>query len=187
EEIALERARFKFIFESVPVGIAWTLNNQMEMRIVNPAHAAITNVPAAQCHDVRSYESATHPDDWAVQAEYMRKLASGEIDHYHMEKRYRRPEGGWRWAFLTVNMLASSNGEVQELTTVVDIDDRKRAAQELEDIHRQLLDTSRRAGMAEVATAVLHNVGNVLNSVNVSATLVADQVKRSKASGISKI
>ena len=40
---------------------------------------------------------------------------------------------------------------------------------------------SRQAGMAEVATSVLHNVGNVLNSVNVSATLVAEQVKKSKA------
>jgi signal transduction histidine kinase len=34
--------------------------------------------------------------------------------------------------------------------------------------------------MAEVATGVLHNVGNVLNSVSVSATLVADRLRRSK-------
>jgi len=33
--------------------------------------------------------------------------------------------------------------------------------------------------MAEVATGVLHNVGNVLNSVNVSATLIADELRRS--------
>jgi two-component system NtrC family sensor kinase len=40
------------------------------------------------------------------------------------------------------------------------------------------------AGMAEVATTVLHNVGNVLNSVNVSASLVADKVKSSKAANV---
>ena len=34
--------------------------------------------------------------------------------------------------------------------------------------------------MAEVATGVLHNVGNVLNSINVSATLVADRLCNSK-------
>ncbi len=34
--------------------------------------------------------------------------------------------------------------------------------------------------MAEVATGVLHNVGNVLNSINVSATLVADRLRNSK-------
>jgi signal transduction histidine kinase len=47
--------------------------------------------------------------------------------------------------------------------------------------HRKLLETSRQAGMAEVATTVLHNVGNVLNSVNVSGHLIAEQVQRSKA------
>ena len=46
---------------------------------------------------------------------------------------------------------------------------------------QKLLETSRLAGMAEVATGVLHNVGNVLNSVNVSATLVVEKLRRSKA------
>ncbi len=68
-----------------------------------------------------------------------------------------------------------------------DITARKRAEAELESTHKQLLEISRRAGMAEVATGVLHNVGNVLNSVNVSATLVADLVRRSKAPNVAKL
>lgn len=54
--------------------------------------------------------------------------------------------------------------------------ERERAEKELQNLHAQLLDASRQAGMAEVATGVLHNVGNVLNSVNVSATLVAEKL-----------
>ena len=57
-----------------------------------------------------------------------------------------------------------------------EIAERKRAEEELQSVHSQLLDASRHAGMAEVATGVLHNVGNVLNSVNVSATLVAEKL-----------
>jgi signal transduction histidine kinase len=53
-------------------------------------------------------------------------------------------------------------------------------------LSKELLDTSRRAGMAEVATGVLHNVGNVLNSVNVSASLVCDRVRLMKVEGPSK-
>ncbi|MBC8041457.1 MAG: PAS domain S-box protein, partial [Opitutaceae bacterium] len=68
-----------------------------------------------------------------------------------------------------------------------DTTESKRAESELKAIHRQLLDTSRQAGMAEVATGVLHNVGNVLNSVNVSATLVAEQVRRSKSPNVGKL
>ncbi|MEO5958547.1 MAG: ATP-binding protein, partial [Opitutaceae bacterium] len=57
----------------------------------------------------------------------------------------------------------------------------------LAETHQQLVDASRRAGMAEVATGVLHNVGNVLNSVNVSATVVIDRVRRTKAANIGKV
>jgi signal transduction histidine kinase len=41
--------------------------------------------------------------------------------------------------------------------------------------------------MADVATSVLHNVGNVLNSVNISANLVTDSLKRSRAPGLERV
>jgi PAS domain-containing protein len=67
-----------------------------------------------------------------------------------------------------------------------DVTERRRAESELERAHRQLLETSRTAGMAEIATNVLHNVGNVLNSVNVSAALLVDGLKRSRLPGLAK-
>jgi signal transduction histidine kinase len=54
------------------------------------------------------------------------------------------------------------------------------AATELAEAQQQLIEVSRHAGMAEVATGVLHNVGNVLNSVNVSATLIREQLRSSE-------
>jgi two-component system, sensor histidine kinase ChiS len=54
------------------------------------------------------------------------------------------------------------------------------------DAARQLLETSRQAGMAEVATSVLHNVGNVLNSVNVSSGIIYDKIQKSKITGLTK-
>ena len=56
--------------------------------------------------------------------------------------------------------------------------------QELENIHKQLVEASRRGGMAEIATNVLHNVGNVLNSVNISTGLIVESVKKSKTSSL---
>lgn len=63
----------------------------------------------------------------------------------------------------------------------------KSAEGELEKVHEQLLEASRRSGMAEVATNVIHNVGNVLNSANISATLAAEMVKNSGASSLVKV
>lgn len=68
-----------------------------------------------------------------------------------------------------------------------DITERKEAEQKLQAAHRQLLDASRQAGMAEVATGVLHNVGNVLNSVNVTTTLISDQLKKSPVLDLERV
>lgn len=57
-----------------------------------------------------------------------------------------------------------------------------RANAELEEAQKRLIELSRLSGMAEVATGVLHNVGNVLNSINVSSTLIADRLRTSRVS-----
>ena len=69
---------------------------------------------------------------------------------------------------------------------VRDITEIKEAQLKLDATNKQLLQASRQAGMAEVATGVLHNVGNVLNSVNVSATLIAEKLSNSKVTGLGK-
>ena len=67
-----------------------------------------------------------------------------------------------------------------------EIEERKRIQSEIERVHRKLLEASRLAGMAEVATDVLHNVGNVLTSVNVSLTLLAEQTRKSRVTVVGK-
>jgi signal transduction histidine kinase len=63
----------------------------------------------------------------------------------------------------------------------------QRAREELTEAQQRLIQTSRQAGMAEVATSVLHNVGNVLNSVSVSAEVVAGKVRQLRAGGLKTV
>ena len=51
----------------------------------------------------------------------------------------------------------------------------------------KLIQASRQAGMAEVATGILHNVGNILNSVNISTSLLSQKVRKSKVGNLSKL
>lgn len=78
-------------------------------------------------------------------------------------------------------------GQVAKIVLANDVTERNRAQRELEELHKKLVTASRQAGQAEVATGVLHNVGNVLNSVNVSATILENSVKGTKATGIRKV
>jgi len=61
---------------------------------------------------------------------------------------------------------------------------RVHAALRMSRMQDELRAKSRQAGMAEIATNVLHNVGNILNSVNVSADLVCSRVRASKLQGL---
>jgi signal transduction histidine kinase len=67
-----------------------------------------------------------------------------------------------------------------------DLTERKRAELQLGELHRSLMDVSRKAGMAEIATGVLHNVGNTLNSVNVSASVVVERLRDSRVAGLGR-
>jgi signal transduction histidine kinase len=90
-----------------------------------------------------------------------------------------------RWFVVRVTRFQTT-GPARVVVAHENVTERKRAEAEVAEMHRQLLETSRQAGMAEVATGVLHNVGNVLNSVNVASTLLSDNLKKSKAPNLSK-
>jgi signal transduction histidine kinase len=64
---------------------------------------------------------------------------------------------------------------------------KERARAELAETQENLVLTSRQAGMAEVATGVLHNVGNVLNSVNISSGLLGERLRRSSIESVGKV
>ena len=106
------------------------------------------------------------------QVEFRVLWPTGEVRHIEANGLVQRAEDGSAIRMIGVNR---------------DITERKLGEAELEKAHRALLETSRQAGMAEVATSVLHNVGNVLNSVNVSATIVSDTIKKSERASLTKV
>jgi len=58
---------------------------------------------------------------------------------------------------------------------------------ELEELNEKIGGIARSAGMAEVASGVLHNVGNVLNSVNVSTSVIREQVRKTKSENLTRL
>ena len=89
---------------------------------------------------------------------------------------------------ITFNPVFGEDGQPLGLTLFGrDITERKEAETKLSEMHRTLLDVSRQAGMAEVATGLLHNVGNTLNSVNVSANLVTERIRNSRVVGLTRV
>jgi PAS domain S-box-containing protein len=107
--------------------------------------------------------------------------------HGGLEIPMQRRDGTWFWAEVHASQMRGPDGQiVGTLAAMLDITSRRRAADELEELNKQLVDTSRQAGMAEVATGVLHNVGNVLNSVNLAASASLEKLRASKVANLTK-
>lgn len=61
-----------------------------------------------------------------------------------------------------------------------EIQARVRAALRMSRVQAQLRQQSREAGMAMIASGILHNLGNVLSGVTVSSAIIQDRLRRSK-------
>ena len=97
-------------------------------------------------------------------------------------------DGRVSWVLTNKLPLRNEKGEIIGTFGISkDITESKQMEAALEKSQRELIDASRLAGMAEVATGVLHNVGNVLNSLNVSTDLIASTLRQSKADSLVKV
>ncbi|MDB6172123.1 MAG: Multi-sensor signal transduction histidine kinase [Chthoniobacteraceae bacterium] len=127
-----------------------------------------------------------HPEDRDIALASIEDLMAHGASR--SEYRVRHKAGNYRWMEGNRRLLQDAAGQPVEITGVwMDITDRKQSEHALEKAHRELVDLSRRAGMAEIATNVLHNVGNVLNSVNVSADLLRRQVRKTPVADLDRI
>ncbi|MCA9472700.1 MAG: PAS domain S-box protein [Nitrospirales bacterium] len=89
---------------------------------------------------------------------------------------------------LSGSLMMDEHGGIQGLVCVAhDIRERKRIEEERRQMHEKMMETSRRLGMADVATSVLHNVGNVLNSINVSVGIMSTTLRQSLVGDVRKI
>jgi signal transduction histidine kinase len=88
-----------------------------------------------------------------------------------------------RTQVLSQNQMLEQTNE----TLQIEIEQRKRVQEEREELNRKLVETSRRVGMADVASTVLHNVGNVLTSVNVSVDVVISTLKQAPIGDVGSV
>ncbi len=134
-EVARQEARFRFVFDHMPVGIS--LSSPAGIELVNPAHALITGVPLAASRDHGVFARATLPEDYARQRVAAEQFIKGLADHYTVEKRYRHPDGKLQWAELTSRMFTDPvTGEQKIVTTLIDLAERKAHEQEIERLNR---------------------------------------------------
>jgi PAS domain S-box-containing protein len=176
---------FRNTFDQAPLGIVYA-ERSGRLLSFNQAFSAMLGCDAGELAG-KTMLDLTGTEDIARVSAQIDRLWSGELQFVDLEKRFIRKDGGILWVRSTTSLLRDGAAAEHSVEFLRDITVRKASADELERVHKQLMTASRQAGMAEVATNVLHNVGNILNSVNISASLVIERVKQSKGPGVSRL
>jgi PAS domain S-box-containing protein len=177
---------FRNTFDQAPLGIVYADRGGRFLRF-NEAFCAMLGFASGELAGARIGDF-TCPEDAARVSAEVARLWNGDVQFVDLEKRFVRKDGSMLWVRTTTALVREAAATPEySVEFLRDISARKETEQELERVHKQLMTASRQAGMAEVATNVLHNVGNILNSVNISASLVIERVKQSKGPGVSRL
>jgi PAS domain S-box-containing protein len=187
EELLWKTAFFEALVESSLDGIL-VVNSERKKILQNKQTIDLWQIPRRLVEGNDDAEMAAYLMSMTLQPEKFLE----EINHLyaHPNERDRREIGLKNGTVLdrySSSVIGKDGRYYGRIWMFRDITARKQLELEMELSHQQLMMASRQAGMAEVATGVLHNVGNVLNSVNVSATLVADTVRTTRAASLGKV
>jgi PAS domain S-box-containing protein len=118
--------RFSRLFSSAAAGIALCTPNGTFFQ-ANPAFCLIVGYSEEELRGIH-FSQITHPDDLPGSAERLRKLLSGEIENFVMEKRLLRKDGETIWVHSSISCVHSDQGEPLHVIAVVeDITERVKA------------------------------------------------------------
>jgi PAS domain S-box-containing protein len=126
EQLRFSEEKFRRLFENSPVGIA-LVSLDYRLAEVNPAFCHMLGYSREELTS-KTFIDITYPEDLDTDLVLARKMFSGEIPFYSMEKRYVRKNGETFWIKLYGTVIRDHrNQPIYGLGMVEDIDQSKRA------------------------------------------------------------
>ena len=163
------------------VATGTTLWTENEIESLRAAGVDIQKCPGALI-------AMVHPEDASRVVDAIRNAVADGRDVCALRVRALTPAQGTIHLQAHARIFCNEHGKLSRLLGVSwDVSDHVLQEERRQELQLQLHDASRQAGMAEVATGVLHSVGNVLNSLGVSASLVQSGLRDSRAGNVQRI
>ncbi len=122
--------QFRGIFDYSKVGVT-VLGADYKYLKINKAFCDMVGYSEKEllAHD---FKGITHPDDVDINIKLSEKLRAGEIDFFHLEKRYIHKNGGVIWGDLTVSSVRKEDGTLRYVVAIIqDMTERKVAERAL--------------------------------------------------------
>jgi PAS domain S-box-containing protein len=128
-----------------------------------------------------------HPDDLA-RAQAAWDGALQESRQLHVQFRITRPDGNIVHLDMLATVVTDPHTSYRRMVGItLDISRRVDAERRERRLQKELREASHQSGMAEVATGVLHNVGNVLNSLGVATSTLQIRLKATQFDRVERV
>jgi two-component system cell cycle sensor histidine kinase/response regulator CckA len=157
--------KYRTLVENAAVGIAEVEAGTGRFLSVNQMFCEMVGRTEEEMRRI-TFHAITHPEDLNLHPVLSRRMYGGEIDHYSLEKRYLRKDGGIIWVHITISRLWKL-GETQRssITIVHDITERKRMEEEKENLEIQNRQLQKSESLSRMAGAIAHHFNNQLGAV----------------------
>lgn len=161
--------RYERAIKAGRVGI-WDWQVGAAQIFVAPNLKAMLGYREDELTTIAEWTQCVEPEDREAFNQTLQQYLHSNNEAYEVEHRMRHRDGHIIWFHVRGAPIRDAKGTVVRISgSNTDITIRKQAEAELARAQEEALVNAHAAGKAEFATTVLHNIGNVLNSVNVDS------------------
>jgi PAS domain S-box-containing protein len=137
EALRESEEKFSSAFEFASIGMALVSLDGRWLKV----NRALCNLVGYTKEELltKTFQEITHPDDLKADLAKVKKLIAGEINGYHMEKRYFHKSGTILWIQLSVSLVRDNDhNPLYFVSQIQDITERKRSEEEVKALNESL-------------------------------------------------
>ena len=160
-------ARWRSIFETSTLAIS-VFDQDLRYRATNQAFQSILGYTDEELRQLTPLD-LTVGEERGTADTRLTELREGKIDHYAVEKQYRRKDGKVIWAQASV-ARASQSGPEMFIGTMIDITEGKYAQESLLATQSELARVSQLTTMGQMAASIAHEIKQPIASIAMAAS-----------------
>jgi PAS domain S-box-containing protein len=161
--------RWRAMFETAAVGIITFGSEHRRYVTANKSFQRMTGYTEDELRNLMPLD-ITHEDDRAALQKQVEKIVAGQERSYRIEKRYRRKDGEIVWADVNTFIVPATDSAPAFLAAmVIDITDRKRAEEGLQQAQADLARLNRVMLLGEMTASIAHEVNQPIAAVITNA------------------
>ena len=169
EILQKSESKFRTIFERVAVGIA-LVSIDGQLVEINPALREMLGYGEEELRN-RVFNEFIHPEDAAIDVDLDQELIAGKRDHYQIEKRFIRKDGGVVWCQLNVSLVRG--GEKEHPFTICMVEN----ITERKQLETQFFQSQKMETIGRLAGGIAHDFNNLLTVIKGYTQLSLNQIQ----------